>query len=39
MLTLTYLGVAGWQLQAGRSSLLVDPYFTRLPLWVEGNAG
>ena len=33
MLTLTYLGVAGWQLQAGRSSLLVDPYFTRLPLW------
>src|SRR5574341_16907 len=30
---LTYLGVAGWRFQIGGSSLLIDPYFTRLPLW------
>lgn len=29
---LRYLGVAGWHLITARSSLLVDPYFTRLPL-------
>lgn len=33
MITLTYLGVAGWYLQAGSGSLLIDPYFTRLPVW------
>jgi L-ascorbate metabolism protein UlaG (beta-lactamase superfamily) len=29
---LTYLGAAGWHLQAGTGSLLVDPYFTRLSM-------
>ena len=28
-LTLTYLGVAGWQLEAGGRTLLFDPYFSR----------
>jgi L-ascorbate metabolism protein UlaG (beta-lactamase superfamily) len=28
-MTLTYLGVAGWQLDDGPHTLLVDPYFTR----------
>ncbi|GAB4475946.1 MAG: MBL fold metallo-hydrolase [Anaerolineae bacterium] len=32
-LTLTYLGVAGWHLQAGPGSLLIDPYLTRASLW------
>lgn len=27
--TLRHLGVAGWQLEVGTGSLLVDPYFTR----------
>lgn len=27
--TLRHLGVAGWQLEVGSASLLVDPYFTR----------
>ncbi len=31
--TLTYLGVAGWHLQAGAGSLLIDPYLTRASLW------
>ena len=26
---LTYLGVAGWQLDAGTTTILVDPYFSR----------
>jgi L-ascorbate metabolism protein UlaG (beta-lactamase superfamily) len=29
--TIRYLGVAGWQLATPSSSLLVDPYFTRMP--------
>ena len=29
---LRYLGTAGWHLRTAHSSLLVDPYFTRLPL-------
>jgi L-ascorbate metabolism protein UlaG (beta-lactamase superfamily) len=28
--TLTYLGVAGWQLAAGPHTLLLDPYFARV---------
>ena len=28
-ITLTYQGVAGWQLTAGSTTLLVDPYFSR----------
>jgi L-ascorbate metabolism protein UlaG (beta-lactamase superfamily) len=28
-LTLTYLGVAGWQIDDGRTTLLFDPYFSR----------
>jgi len=28
-LTLTYLGVAGWQLEADGHTLLLDPYFSR----------
>lgn len=28
-LVLTYLGVAGWQLDAGATTVLVDPYFSR----------
>jgi L-ascorbate metabolism protein UlaG (beta-lactamase superfamily) len=28
-IALTYLGVAGWQLDAGSTTLLVDPYFSR----------
>ncbi len=28
--TLTYLGVAGWRLDASAKTLLVDPYFSRL---------
>jgi L-ascorbate metabolism protein UlaG (beta-lactamase superfamily) len=28
-ITLTYLGVAGWQLDAGPTTILVDPYFSR----------
>jgi L-ascorbate metabolism protein UlaG (beta-lactamase superfamily) len=29
-LTLTYLGVAGWEMTDGAHTLLVDPYFSRL---------
>lgn len=32
MIKLTYLGVAGWRFRAGDSSLLIDPYFTRLSM-------
>jgi L-ascorbate metabolism protein UlaG (beta-lactamase superfamily) len=32
-LALTYLGAAGWHVQLGPHSLLIDPYFTRLSLW------
>lgn len=32
-LTLRYLGVAGWELHTPAHCLLVDPFFTRLPLW------
>jgi L-ascorbate metabolism protein UlaG (beta-lactamase superfamily) len=28
-IALTYLGVAGWQLDAGAKTILVDPYFSR----------
>lgn len=28
-IALTYLGVAGWQLEAGATTVLVDPYFSR----------
>lgn len=35
-LTLTYLGVAGWQLTDGQRVVLVDPYFTR-PTFAEGT--
>jgi len=27
--TLTYLGVAGWQIDSGSATILVDPYFSR----------
>ena len=27
--TLTYLGVAGWQIESGSATVLVDPYFSR----------
>ncbi|WP_394835980.1 MBL fold metallo-hydrolase [Pendulispora rubella] len=33
---LTYLGVAGWKIQAGDHVLLVDPYFTRVPFQKGG---
>lgn len=33
VLTLRYLGVAGWELSTSSHRLWVDPYFTRLPLW------
>ena len=29
----TYLGVNGYQLEAGKHALLIDPYFTRVSLW------
>ncbi len=29
--TLTYLGVAGWELRGGADALLFDPYLSRLP--------
>ncbi len=29
----TYLGVSGYQFEAGSHALLVDPYFTRASLW------
>lgn len=32
-LTLRYLGVAGWELTTPSQRLLIDPYFTRMPLW------
>ncbi len=32
-LELRYLGAAGWHLRTPSSSLLIDPYFTRLPAW------
>ncbi|MDX2093583.1 MAG: MBL fold metallo-hydrolase [Kofleriaceae bacterium] len=32
---LTYLGVAGWQIEGGGKTILVDPYFTR-PASFEG---
>jgi L-ascorbate metabolism protein UlaG (beta-lactamase superfamily) len=32
-LTLRYLGVAGWELRTPAHCLLVDPLFTRVPLW------
>lgn len=35
-LTLTYLGVAGWQLTDGQRVVLVDPYFTR-PTFAPGT--
>jgi L-ascorbate metabolism protein UlaG (beta-lactamase superfamily) len=28
---LSYLGTAGWQITDGRTTILIDPYFTRLP--------
>src|SRR5580704_1063968 len=28
-ITLTYLGVAGWQIDTGATTILVDPYFSR----------
>jgi L-ascorbate metabolism protein UlaG (beta-lactamase superfamily) len=28
-ITMTYLGVAGWQLDAGGKTILIDPYFSR----------
>ena len=28
-LTLTYLGVAGWQIESGGTTILIDPYFSR----------
>ncbi len=31
-ITLTYLGVAGWRVDDGGHALLVDPYFSRLPV-------
>jgi L-ascorbate metabolism protein UlaG (beta-lactamase superfamily) len=34
-ITLTYQGVAGWQLSAGSTTLLVDPYFSRPDLESE----
>ncbi|MGN6107036.1 MAG: MBL fold metallo-hydrolase [Kofleriaceae bacterium] len=34
-ISLTYLGVAGWQITDGRSTILVDPYFSR-PAFSEG---
>ena len=34
-ITLTYQGVAGWQLAAGGTTLLVDPYFSRPDLESE----
>jgi len=30
---ITYLGVNGYQLEAGAHALLIDPYFTRVSLW------
>ena len=30
---ITYLGVNGYQLEAGEHALLIDPYFTRVSLW------
>ena len=35
-IALTYLGVAGWQLDAGETTILVDPYFSR-PADLEGS--
>ncbi len=32
-LTLRYLGVAGWHFAALGNHLLIDPFFTRLPVW------
>lgn len=32
-LTLRYLGTAGWWLNGDAGALLIDPYFTRLPMW------
>ena len=32
-MALRYLGVAGWELTASSQRLLIDPYFTRMPLW------
>lgn len=34
-ISLTYLGVAGWQITDGRSTILVDPYFSR-PAFSDG---
>lgn len=31
--TIRYLGVAGWHLQSGGTSLIIDPFFTRPPMW------
>ena len=36
-LVLTYLGVAGWELDAGAHTLLVDPYFTRQRIKEDGT--
>lgn len=34
-ISLTYLGVAGWQLDAGATTILVDPYYSR-PAELDG---
>jgi L-ascorbate metabolism protein UlaG (beta-lactamase superfamily) len=33
MFTLRYLGTAGWHIQTDDASMVIDPYFTRVPLW------
>ncbi len=35
---LTYLGVAGWQITDGTSTVLVDPFFSRQPFPADGAA-
>jgi L-ascorbate metabolism protein UlaG (beta-lactamase superfamily) len=31
--SLCYLGAAGWRIRAADTSLLIDPYFTRISMW------
>jgi L-ascorbate metabolism protein UlaG (beta-lactamase superfamily) len=36
--TLTYLGTAGWEITDGTTVILVDPYFSRIPLLADRSS-
>src|SRR3954468_24985265 len=38
LVTLTYLGAAGWEITDGVTVILVDPYLSRVPLVANGSS-